>query len=176
MGNLPGMEKPSLQELPQIGDRLSFLYLERCQINREDSAILIRDDRGTVRVPAAAISALLLGPGTSISHRAVELIGDTGVSIVWVGEHGVRFYASGRPLTHNSRLLMRGNKWRLFCTQLSFIGWGLLASCCTCGLGYLVLYPYFNETLAAFYDEVSQRAAAREVEFPSVNPEDYLGK
>ena len=32
MGNLPGMEKPSLQELPQIGDRLSFLYLERCQI------------------------------------------------------------------------------------------------------------------------------------------------
>ena len=76
----------------------------------------------------------------------------------------------------NSRLLMRGNKWRLFCTQLSFIGWGLLASCCTCGLGYLVLYPYFNETLAAFYDEVSQRAAAREVEFPSVNPEDYLGK
>ena len=107
MGNLPGMEKPSLKELPQIGDRLSFLYLERCQINREDSAILIRDDRGTVRVPAAAISALLLGPGTSISHRAVELIGDTGVSIVWVGEHGVRFYASGRPLTHSSRLLMR---------------------------------------------------------------------
>ncbi len=107
MGNLPGMEKPSIQELPQIGDRLSFLYLERCQINREDSAILIRDDRGTVRVPAAAISTLLLGPGTSISHRAVELIGDTGVSIVWVGEQGVRFYASGRPLTHSSRLLMR---------------------------------------------------------------------
>lgn len=107
MGNLPGMDKPSLQELPQIGDRLSFLYLERCQINREDSAILIRDERGTVRVPAAAISTLLLGPGTNISHRAVELIGDTGVGIVWVGENGVRFYASGRPLTHSSRLLMR---------------------------------------------------------------------
>ena len=101
------MEKPSLQELPQIADRLSFLYLEHCQINREDSAILVRDENGTVRIPAAAISTLLLGPGTSLTHRAVELIGDAGVGIVWVGENGVRYYASGRPLTHRAHLLLR---------------------------------------------------------------------
>lgn len=52
-GNLPGMERLALQALPQIGDRLTFLYLEHCQINREGSAILIRDDRGTTRIPAA---------------------------------------------------------------------------------------------------------------------------
>ena len=40
-------------------------------------------------------------------HRAIELIGDAGVGIVWVGEHGVRFYASGRPLTHRAQLLMK---------------------------------------------------------------------
>ena len=107
MGKLPGMERPTLQALPQIGDRLTFLYLEHCQINREDSAILIRDDRGTTRIPAAAITVLLLGPGTTVTHRAVELIGDAGVGIVWVGEHGVRFYASGRPLTHRAHLLMK---------------------------------------------------------------------
>lgn len=107
MSDLPGMEKPSLQELPQIADRLSFLYLEHCQINREDSAILVRDENGTVRIPAAAISTLLLGPGTSLTHRAVELIGDAGVGIVWVGENGVRYYASGRPLTHRAHLLLR---------------------------------------------------------------------
>ncbi len=107
MGNLPGMERPALQALPQIGDRLTFLYLEHCQINREDSAILVRDDRGTTRIPAAAITVLLLGPGTTVTHRAVELIGDAGVGIVWVGEHGVRFYASGRPLTHRAHLLMK---------------------------------------------------------------------
>ena len=101
------MEKPSIQELPQIGDRLSFLYLEHCQISREDSAILVRDTNGTVRIPAAAISTLLLGPGTNLTHRAIELIGDAGVGIVWVGENGVRFYASGRPLTHRSHLLVR---------------------------------------------------------------------
>lgn len=107
MGDLPGMERPSLQALPQIGDRLTFLYLEHCQINREDSAILIRDDHGATRVPAAAITVLLLGPGTTVTHRAIELIGDAGVGTVWVGEHGVRFYASGRPLTHRSHLLMK---------------------------------------------------------------------
>ena len=107
MGDLPGMERPDLQALPQIGDRLTFLYLERCQITREDSAILVRDEQGSTRIPAAAISVLLLGPGTTVSHRAIELIGDAGVGIVWVGEHGVRFYASGRPLTHRSQLLMK---------------------------------------------------------------------
>lgn len=107
MNEIPGMEKPSIQELPQIGDRLSFLYLEHCQISREDSAILVRDTNGTVRIPAAAISTLLLGPGTNLTHRAIELIGDAGVGIVWVGENVVRFYASGRPLTHRSHLLVR---------------------------------------------------------------------
>ena len=107
MNEIPGMEKPSIQELPQIGDRLSFLYLEHCQISREDSAILVRDTNGTIRIPAAAISTLLLGPGTNLTHRAIELIGDAGVGIIWVGENGVRFYASGRPLTHRSHLLVR---------------------------------------------------------------------
>ena len=107
MGEMSGMERPDLQALPQIGDRLTFLYLEHCQINREDSAILVRDGRGTTRIPAAAITVLLLGPGTTVTHRAIELIGDAGVGIVWIGEHGVRFYASGRPLTHRAQLLMK---------------------------------------------------------------------
>lgn len=107
MSNLPGADKANLQALPQIRDRLTFLYLERCQINREDSAITILDEKGIVHVPAACISVLLLGPGTTVTHRAMELIGDAGASTVWVGEHGVRCYASGRPLTHRSGLLMR---------------------------------------------------------------------
>lgn len=87
MADLPGMKKPALQSLPQVRDRMTFLYLERCKISREDSAITIRDERGIMHVPAAAISVLMLGPGTDISHRAVELIGDMGVTLIWVGEH-----------------------------------------------------------------------------------------
>jgi CRISPR-associated protein Cas1 len=37
----------------------------------------------------------------------MDLIGQSGASVVWVGEHGVRFYAHGRPLTHSSALLVR---------------------------------------------------------------------
>lgn len=102
-----GMLKPDLQALPQLRDRMTFLYLERCQINRQDSAITVMDEEGIVLIPAAAISVLLLGPGTTVTHRAMELIGDAGVCIIWVGEHGVRYYASGRPLTHKAGLLMR---------------------------------------------------------------------
>ncbi len=104
---LPGMIRPELQELPQVKDRISFIYLEHCKLNREDSAITVTDEDGIVHVPAATISVLLLGPGCSITHRAMELIGDAGVTVVWVGEKGVRYYASGRPLTHSSSMLIR---------------------------------------------------------------------
>lgn len=107
MPDVPGMEKPGLQALPQIRDRMSFLYLEHCLINRQDGAITVIDARGTVHVPAASLGVLLLGPGTNISHRAMELMGDAGTNVVWVGEHGVRYYAHGRPLTHSASLLIR---------------------------------------------------------------------
>lgn len=102
-----GIKKPDLQTLPQIRDRLSFLYLERCMINRQDGAITVTDARGTVHVPAASLGVLMLGPGSNISHRAMELIGSSGTCVIWVGEHGVRYYAHGHPLSSSSRLLIR---------------------------------------------------------------------
>ena len=107
MADMPGMVRPDLQALPQIRDRMTFLYLEKCTIGRQDGAITVTDERGSVHVPAASISVLLLGPGTRITHRGMELIGDSGVTTIWVGENGVRYYASGRPLTHRAGLLMK---------------------------------------------------------------------
>lgn len=107
MTELPGMVRPDLQALPQIKDRMTFLYLERCTLGRQDGAITVTDERGIVQIPAAAISVLLLGPGTRVTHRAMELMGDAGVGAVWVGEHGVRYYAHGRPLTTRTKLLQK---------------------------------------------------------------------
>ena len=107
MTDIPGMERADLQALPQVQNRMTFLYLEHCQLSREDSAITARDERGTTHIPAAMVSVLLLGPGTAVTHRAMELIGDAGVTVIWVGEHGVRYYAGGRPLTHKAGLLIR---------------------------------------------------------------------
>lgn len=86
---------------------MTFLYLEHCTLERQDGAITVTDENGVVHIPAAAISVLLLGPGTRVTHRAMELMGDTGVGAVWVGEHGVRYYAHGRPLTTRANLLIR---------------------------------------------------------------------
>lgn len=105
MNKISGAKKAELTELPKISDRVSFIYVERAKINRVDSAITILDYRGIVRLPAAMIGVLLLGPGTDISHRAIELIGDTGTTVIWVGERGVRFYAGGTPLAHSTKFL-----------------------------------------------------------------------
>lgn len=105
-----GAKKTVLNELPRIDDRITFIYVEHAKINRQDSAITVADSRGFIRIPAAMVSVLLLGPGTDITHRAVELIGDTGTSMVWVGERGVRHYAHGRALAHSSRLLVKQAK------------------------------------------------------------------
>jgi uncharacterized membrane protein len=49
-----------------------------------------------------------------------------------------------------SKALMNGRKMRLFCLQLSFIGWGLLAML-TCGIGLYVLGPYMRIAEATFF-------------------------
>lgn len=110
MNKISGAKKTELTELPRISDRVSFIYVEHAKINRIDSAITVLDYRGTVSIPAAMIGVLLLGPGTEISHRAIELIADTGTCIIWVGERGVRYYASGRALAHSTKLLEKQAK------------------------------------------------------------------
>ena len=99
--------KPERAELPRISDRLTFIYAERCSISRDDGAISLTDEDGTVNIPAAALTVLLAGPGTTVTHRAVQAMAETGMSIVWVGEQGIRYYAHGRALNGNTRLLLR---------------------------------------------------------------------
>lgn len=101
----PGASPTELTELTRVADRISFLYLERCAIHREANAITATDDAGTIHIPAAALSVLLLGPGTRVSHHAMMLIAESGATAVWVGEQGVRYYAHGRGLTNSAHLL-----------------------------------------------------------------------
>ncbi|MBQ2829458.1 MAG: DUF975 family protein [Oscillospiraceae bacterium] len=68
-----------------------------------------------------------------------------------------------------SKEMMIGNRWRLFCLEISFIGWSLLASL-TFGIGYFVLTPYQQAAQAAFYRELTG-AQPRSDEFTLPNPE-----
>lgn len=105
MKPIPGTPPVDISELVRAQDRASFLYVERCIVNRQDNAITIQDERGTVHVPAATLGALLLGPGTNVSHQAMVLMAESGATAVWVGERGVRYYAHGRGLSSSTRLL-----------------------------------------------------------------------
>lgn len=110
MKNISGAKKTELSELPRISDRVSFIYVEHAKISRIDSAITVSDYRGVVNIPVSMIGVLLLGPGTEISHRAMEILGDVGTSVIWVGERGVRHYAHGRSLAHSTRFLEKQAK------------------------------------------------------------------
>ena len=73
----------------------------------------------------------------------------------------------------SSRNLVKGKKWKLFCLNFSFIGWILLASFFTFGIGMIFLLPYIKTANAHFYSDIANREAAKEAEFPSLDPEDY---
>ncbi|WP_306361310.1 type I-E CRISPR-associated endonuclease Cas1e [Nocardia sp. CC227C] len=105
MSDIPGIRPVRIGELVRAQDRLTFIYLERAVIHRDANAITATDERGVVHIPAATLGALLLGPGTRITHQAMMLLAESGSTAVWVGERGVRYYAHGRSLARSSRLL-----------------------------------------------------------------------
>lgn len=102
-------DKPSASPIDRLAltrmeKRLSFLYVERAVLNRDNNALTITDQRGVAHVPSTQIAVLLLGPGTKITYAAMSLLGDSGTSVVWVGSKGIRFYAAGRPPAKTARL------------------------------------------------------------------------
>jgi uncharacterized membrane protein len=52
-----------------------------------------------------------------------------------------------------SKQMMKGNKWKLFCLECRFIGWGLLCLL-TFGVGFLWLIPYMWVSFVKFYDDI----------------------
>lgn len=55
-------------DIHQVSDRVTTLYVERCHVDRAENAVVVVNKERTVRVPAAYIAALMLGPGTRITH------------------------------------------------------------------------------------------------------------
>ncbi|MCH9276187.1 type I-E CRISPR-associated endonuclease Cas1e [Bifidobacterium amazonense] len=105
MSGFAGIRPPSLTSLVRMQDRMTFLYAEHCVVSRADNAVTITDSRGTVHVPAAALSVLMLGPGSNITYAAVCLLGESRATCIWVGERGVRYYCHGASLAQSTRLL-----------------------------------------------------------------------
>lgn len=93
-GNAP---PPPLKPLP-MKDRVSMIFIEYGQIDVLDGAFVVIDKTGVrTHIPVGSVACLMLEPGTRVSHAAVKLASTVGTLLVWVGEAGVRLYASGQP-------------------------------------------------------------------------------
>ncbi len=79
-------------------DRVSVLFVEYGQLDVLDGAFVLVDKNGVrTHIPVGGVACLMLEPGTRVSHAAVTLASRVGCLLVWVGEGGVRLYASGQP-------------------------------------------------------------------------------
>ena len=60
---------------------------------------------------------------------------------------------SSKDAFKKAKQMMKGNKWRLFKLEFSFIGWAVLCVL-TLGIGTFFLIPYVNAATAEFYVEL----------------------
>lgn len=86
-----------LKPIP-IKDRNSMIFVQYGQIDVLDGAFVLIDQTGIrTHIPVGSVTCIMLEPGTRVSHAAIKLAAQVGTLLIWVGEAGVRLYASGQP-------------------------------------------------------------------------------
>lgn len=96
-------------------DRASLLYLARGQLVARDGTLaFLRGPEpdevlppGEYGIPVQAVSMILLGPGSSVSHDALRLLARANTALAAVGEDGVRCYTAPPLLPDSSALARR---------------------------------------------------------------------
>ncbi|MDH4164208.1 MAG: type I-E CRISPR-associated endonuclease Cas1e [Nitrospirota bacterium] len=104
---------PPLKPIP-MKDRVSVLFVEKGNLDVLDGAFVIVDKTGVrTHIPVGGVACLMLEPGTRVSHAAVTLASRVGCLLVWIGDGGVRLYATGQPggaradrLLHQAKLAL----------------------------------------------------------------------
>lgn len=89
-------------------NRIAVLSVERGQVEVDGSSLLVTDKTG-IRgcIPVGSLTALMLEPGTNITHEAVKVCGENRTLILWTGEAGVRLYSAGQEGAAHAYKLLR---------------------------------------------------------------------
>lgn len=96
-----------LNALPRLRDSLSYLYIDKALIERDANSIVVLRKDERLPIPVAALTVLMLGPGTNITHAAMRVIAENGCMVIWCGEGALRFYGCGMGETRSSAHLLR---------------------------------------------------------------------
>ena len=100
---MPLFERPPLEALASAKDRWTPLYLEHGRLEVDDSSVKWLGADGLLcRLPIATISALILGPGTTVTHAAIKACAESNTPLCWTGEESLRFYAFGLTPNHTN--------------------------------------------------------------------------
>lgn len=80
-----------------VSDRISILYADKGCLERSGHSLVLQQGSVETIFPVGVSAVIMLGPGTTVTHAAVALAASEGALLLWVGERGVRMYASGNP-------------------------------------------------------------------------------
>lgn len=109
---LPGRLGLETARIPHV-DRHGLVYLDRGQLTVSDGCLRFSCagggmlERGDYTIPHQAISLVLIGPGSTVSHDALRLLARHGTGLAAVGEDGVRLYTAPPLLPDTSALARR---------------------------------------------------------------------
>lgn len=93
-------------------DRHGLVWLDRGRLEVEDGCLrFVTAGGGTLQagdyqIPHQAISIVLLGPGSSVTHDALRLLARHGCALAAIGEGAVRFYTAP-PLMPDTSAIAR---------------------------------------------------------------------
>lgn len=95
----------------RYADRHGLLSLDRGRIEVESGCLRFVTAGGTLpagdyQIPHQAVSLILMGPGSSITHDALRLLATHGTGLAAVGEGGIRLYTAP-PLGAGTSALAR---------------------------------------------------------------------
>lgn len=101
-----------IQDVPRFDDKVSWLYVERGVLSKDDDGVFFADKEGRTPIPVAGLGLMMLGPGTRATHRAMQSAAEMNCMVVWAGEGGTRLYAHGTGGTsHANRLRRQARIW-----------------------------------------------------------------
>lgn len=131
--------------------------------NQPDRIILLTILVGLITAVCVLPGSLLIGIGVILDFLPLTLIGFLALiaglvaAIILYFSYSMVFYLyldapekGVIQIMRESRVMMKGNKGRLFYLEISFIGLVLL-SILTCFIGYLWLMPYMEMASVLFY-------------------------
>lgn len=83
--------------LVRLSDRTAWVYAEYAILGRHHDQLTLVRQNDTLILPSGTLSAVLLGPGTSVTHPGMELLAENCTSLLWTRGGGLGVFHTSTP-------------------------------------------------------------------------------